>query len=384
MKRFFVGLFSSNHGTPVFVSSHFVILLLTGSFCAYWLRGSPTPLDSNIVGGTSLGTGPQQRSIVWHGNTNNGGREVPEESLCQYSTEDLYAKTRDQLTMRDTTEGLFWKPPPSSADNLHQLFQQVRESLDYDYHHYYSIGRQQYQNEIMGNIMSGDQSLSFLQHETSCAVPKQQWLVFTAGPMGSGKSHTLRWLERKGYFPLSSFVVVDPDHIRHLLREYPHYVQNCPEYAGFRTHKEVGMMAEIITKASLIQQKNVVVDGTLRDSQWYRRYIEQLRHEIKTLQGRILRVAILHVTAPSWQILERAQHRAEQTGRVVPREKLLQTIRMVPQSVQQLRDEVDIVIELDNSSGRRQEGTHSKPESDNIRITSPVDMDWEVFKNLWH
>ena len=40
-------------------------------------------------------------------------------------------------------------------------------------------------------------------------------MVFTAGAMGSGKSWTMHWLQERGYFPLESFVVVDPDAIRY-------------------------------------------------------------------------------------------------------------------------------------------------------------------------
>ncbi len=38
-------------------------------------------------------------------------------------------------------------------------------------------------------------------------TPKQ-WVVFTAGPMGAGKSHCLKWLARRGFFPLDDFVLV--------------------------------------------------------------------------------------------------------------------------------------------------------------------------------
>jgi hypothetical protein len=55
------------------------------------------------------------------------------------------------------------------------------------------------------------------------------WIVFTAGAMGSGKTHTLRWLWQKGYFPLHAFVQGDPDRVRGMLPELPGYVERCPE-----------------------------------------------------------------------------------------------------------------------------------------------------------
>lgn len=100
---------------------------------------------------------------------------------------------------------------------------------------------------------------------------------------------------------MDAFVTVDPDSVRRLLPEFDRYVQLTPEKAGELTRKESGMIAEILTEAALRSGKNVLVDGTLRNSTWYQDYFDDLRVRYPTL-----RIGILHVTAPREAVLERA------------------------------------------------------------------------------
>lgn len=143
-----------------------------------------------------------------------------------------------------------------------------------------------------------------------------------------------------------AFVSVDPDDIRRQLPEFHLYVDQSPELAGELTRKEAGYIAEIVTLAGLQAGKNVLVDGSLRDSGWYRSYFLRLREEFPSL-----RLAILHVTAPRDAILQRASDRARTTGRVVPRELLLSAIEQVPKSVEILGPLVDYSVEMRNSPG---------------------------------
>jgi predicted kinase len=128
--------------------------------------------------------------------------------------------------------------------------------------------------------------------------------VFTAGAMGAGKSYTMRKLVQNGRFPLIAFVVVDPDDIRRHLPEFQLYVDEFPELAGELTRKESGFIAEILTLAGLQAGKNVLVDGSLRDFEWYKSYFQRLREEFSGL-----RLAIIHVTAPRDAIFQRASVR---------------------------------------------------------------------------
>jgi hypothetical protein len=117
------------------------------------------------------------------------------------------------------------------------------------------------------------------------------------------KTHVVKELDRSGFFPLHSFVSVDPDYIRHtFLPEFDWYVQQCPELAGERTRKETGMIAEILAQAALQKGQNVLVDGTLRDAEWYREYFGDLREQHPNIK-----IAILHIVAPRATVFERAE-----------------------------------------------------------------------------
>ena len=132
-----------------------------------------------------------------------------------------------------------------------------------------------------------------------CTTPTEPWIVFTAGPMGAGKSYTMRRLVDKGRFPLVAFVNVDPDELRRKLPEYHLYANLAPELAGELTRKEAGFLAEILTLAALQTGKNVLLDGSLRDAEWYRHYFSRLKTEFP-----ILRLAIIQASVECFDCMD--------------------------------------------------------------------------------
>lgn len=111
-------------------------------------------------------------------------------------------------------------------------------------------------------------------------------------------------LASQNYFPLQSYVSVDPDEIRQQFPEFHLYATLSRAQAGERTHKEAGYVTEITTRVALDKGYNVLVDGSLRDWEWYAEYFDQLRKTYKKL-----RIAILYVSAPRDVIFERAKVR---------------------------------------------------------------------------
>lgn len=111
-------------------------------------------------------------------------------------------------------------------------------------------------------------------------------------------------LHQKGRFPLHSFVTVDPDKIRQQLPEWSDLVAMDAENAGHRTHKEAGLIAELVVEAALERGYNVLVDGTLQDSKWYQSFFHKLRQSHQNI-----RIAILHVTAPPESVMRNAMVR---------------------------------------------------------------------------
>lgn len=237
---------------------------------------------------------------------------------------DYSKSTRDNYTSKI--------PRPLVGEYVH-----LRETMDHNYHGYYTEERQLLQDQII-------KSLGTSVVEGMCPRPKELWIVFTAGGMGAGKSRAMKWLSDNGYFPLSSFVRVDPDIIRYKLPEMSGYLARGMDTAGTLTHHEAGLIAELLTLAALGQGHNVLVDGSLRDADWHSRYIKQLRQKREGLK-----VAIIHCVASTDKVLARAAARAEITKRVVPMTTLLKTLGQVPQSVEELSPMTDYCVRLDTN-----------------------------------
>lgn len=176
----------------------------------------------------------------------------------------------------------------------------IRATLDYSYHSNYTFERQHFQDAILSHFLNA--AVIHDKNGILCSTPTEPWLVFTAGAMGAGKSYTMNKLVNQGRFPLLHFVLVDPDEIRQHLPEYHLYLEtDQPEMAGELTQKEAGYISEILTMAALLAGKNVLVDGSLRDADWYSKYIQRLRIDFP-----ILRISILHVLAPRAAIFQQA------------------------------------------------------------------------------
>ena len=178
-------------------------------------------------------------------------------------------------------------------------FSHIRETLDYDYHVPYTHERQRVQDAIIKDML-GTAVIKDKNGDIG-TTPTEPWIVFLAGAMGAGKTHTIRKLVEKGRFPLLAFVKVNFDEIRRHLPEFHLYVEESPELAGELTRKEAGFIAEILTLAGLQAGKNVLVDGSLRDYEWYKKYFARLRKCFPRL-----RLAIIHVTAPREAVFQRA------------------------------------------------------------------------------
>lgn len=216
-----------------------------------------------------------------------------------------------------------------------------RETVDYTYHKHYTPERQLLQDKLMD--LFHDTIVYDTDHNLTCDRPLNNWLVFTAGPMGAGKGRTMHWLAQQGLFPLSGFVKVDPDSLRELLPETCEYMARDPASAGQMTQKEVGYVAEILSMEALNEGKNVLVDGTLRNAAWYSEYMKTLHEQFPNLK-----FAIIHVTAAEETVLQRAAKRAERTGRLVPKDVIMETMEQIPNSLCVLAPHVHFMATFDN------------------------------------
>eukprot|EP00536_Pseudo-nitzschia_multiseries_P016980 jgi/Psemu1/292792/fgenesh1_pg.1324_\ len=194
-----------------------------------------------------------------------------------------------------------------------------------------------------------------------CIQPQpQQWIVFTAGVYGAGKSYTIRRLQSERCFPPSDdFVWVDPDAIRERLPEFANNANGNtnanypPAVSGIHTQKEAGMMAELLSDAALSSGHNVLVDGSLRDADWQSAYWALLRKRFggdnttnttTSNKGRGLSIGMVSVVAPPEKVLTaRILARERATGRGIPMAELEESLRTVPAAVERLVPEADFV-----------------------------------------
>ena len=267
-------------------------------------------------------------------------------------------------------------------------FKHIRDSRDHAYHGLYVPARQKLQDKIVEhyvNFRSGwnlpgpetaiRNTSSIVEHflTKNKALPQQQQqhhhhhhhhrnhrqhqpaIVFTAGAMGAGKSHTVRWLARTQGFPLEEFVVCDPDRIREHFPEMEGYRTRWAPTCGHLTQKEAGYIAELVWCAALEQGKSVIIDSSLRDVAWWESVIAGVR---RGSGGGVsgggsaapcYRMCILHMVASPGVVFERVQLRAEQTGRMVPLDMVRETFMTVPQSVAKLAPLVDVSATIDTT-----------------------------------
>jgi len=132
------------------------------------------------------------------------------------------------------------------------------------------------------------------------------------------------------------------------LPEWNGYLSKDSLAAGHMTHRESGYVVEIAQEAAMRKRKNVWIDGSLRDGDWYSRVFDDLRRRHPEY-----RIAIFHVFVPWEVVCSRAASRAETTGRVVPEAELLASFQQVPKSVEQLLPLADFVAHIDNSDRPR-------------------------------
>jgi len=223
---------------------------------------------------------------------------------------------------------------PATHGNFFGAYQHVRERMDYKYHVNYVESRQVLQDEIVTHWReAGTRS-------------ERPWLIFTAGAMGAGKSHTIKMLQGFGCCSLTSMVKVDPDTVKYQLPEMQEYIKRNPGpdpderviFAGHATHNESAFLQELIVREMLEESKSMIIDGSLSNAEWYRDYISMIRVKYPHF-----RIGIVHVVCDADIIWERVQDRCARTGRCIQRHVVDLSVKMAPKAVDMLTPLTDFV-----------------------------------------
>ena len=243
----------------------------------------------------------------------------------------------------------------SKYTNIGQ-YKSLRNKLDSNFHLKYSYKRQEFQDRIISyyvNLNSAWNRPKWKSSSRTRSTPaisshKQNittnpFVLFTAGSMGAGKSHTLRWLTKtKPEFPLTGAVFVDIDRVREHFPEMDEYRRRWAPTCGTLTHKEAGMICELIWMAALEGNQSVIIDSSLRDLIWWRKVITNIRVSHPKYV-----IGLLQVVADTMVIFKRAAKRGRATGRIIPFDTLVSSMRQTPISVRDLRPIVDFFLRYD-------------------------------------
>ncbi len=126
-----------------------------------------------------------------------------------------------------------------------------RSLLDYSYHSCYDIERLIIHDRMLDSMLA-DVNRRFPDVNCLMKAKSSSWLLFTAGAMGSGKSHILRWMMTNSILNTSQYIHIDPDGIRGMLPETGLYNVFNASTAGYMTQKEVGYVCEVIGMGSFL------------------------------------------------------------------------------------------------------------------------------------
>jgi hypothetical protein len=96
------------------------------------------------------------------------------------------------------------------------------------------------------------------------------------------------------------------------------------------------LFQQVLTLNSLYNGKNVLVDGSLRDGEWYSNYLQDLQSKFPNL-----RIGIVHITAKLETILSRIERRSV-GGRYVPTEVVKDSLKTIPKSIKTLSRFMDM------------------------------------------
>ena len=169
---------------------------------------------------------------------------------------------------------------------------------DSDHHKNYTKERSWLQDAIVDEILENVE-------DRDVCFPDQPWLIFTVGARGAGKIHTVHDLVSTGRLPFLSFIQVDPDAIRRRLPEFKTYDK---DQVSCLTRQESLFIAELLLLAAIQQGRNVVYDSAMHNPDWYLKLIGRYG---KCLVNSVscMKFAILHITAPTELIFQRANVR---------------------------------------------------------------------------
>lgn len=207
-------------------------------------------------------------------------------------------------------------------------FIRERKLMDYTWFGNYTPERQIVQDNIIYSLLNGK------------TKSNKRKAIFTCGIFGSGKTRTLKWMSSQGMIDLDSFVLINPDEIKHLLPDFKKMLKIDPKNAAKAIHKESTYISLLVEYRAIYAEMNYIVDGSLQNWEWYLTHLSG----IQNYQTTIIRVSCDFDIA-----VKRCDSRAKITGRYIDPSYLKTIDEKVHVAFKNLKKEVDLVIEINNT-----------------------------------
>ncbi len=166
-------------------------------------------------------------------------------------------------------------------------FVESRKKLDYTFHTNYIPERQLLQDQIISEYLE------------KCTYCKRKELILTGGAMGAGKGHILRQMHNNKELNLNQFVIADSDKLKYDLPEMQILLRCNKEFAGTLVHKESIFIQELLFREAIAEEQCVIIDGSLKDAEWHKKFILEVRKEHPDYK-----IKIIHVKAPFGNLLK--------------------------------------------------------------------------------
>lgn len=182
----------------------------------------------------------------------------------------------------------------------------LKKYIDFSYHEKYSEEREILHEMILDEVFKNINPIP---------INQEKKLIFTAGCYGAGKSNLMKYLNNLNKINLSDYVYSDQDKLRIFIPEYQEYLLTNPLTAGFKTNKETGYLSELIQLYALENGYNLIIDGSLRDYEWYTLFINNIKSKYPNYK-----IIIMYVEASYANVLIRNNKRSKITKRIIPPE----------------------------------------------------------------
>lgn len=195
----------------------------------------------------------------------------------------------------------------------------------------YSSEREHLHHQIIKEMMYG--------HQPAAGDPL---VIFLGGGTASGKSSLSRLLVQSFKDDNEQVLVIDSDHIKAKLPEYQEWIKKDPERAAAIVHDESSDIANELYIRCMKQKFNVILDGTMKSTEKYLRYIGIAKEEGYTVSAVVADV-------PLEEAMRRADVRFKIEKRRVPDEIIKQSHEQVPATFHELKERLDSFYLYDTS-----------------------------------